>query len=238
MKRAGVYLSVVTAVGLISGARSPGLEALAQGTTSTSRTEVSGSERAFEPLFDGKTLKGWKQITGDPQKWAVENGSLVMLGEGGGWLGTDREYTDYELHLEFKLSPESNSGVYLRAPADASHISRTGMEIQLLDETHPRYKDIKGWQKTGALYHVAAPVPGHLKPTGQWNKLEIRLQLSRIVVRLNGVNVVEYRLNTHPELEAEHPGLKRRSGLIGLQSHNGRVEFRNIRIRSLGPIPR
>jgi hypothetical protein len=238
MKRVGVYVGVVAAVGLISGARGVGPEACAQGTTSTPRKEVSRPEQAFEPLFDGKTLKGWKQISGDPKKWAVENGCLVMLGEGGGWLGTDREYTDFELHLEFKLSPESNSGVYLRAPADASHISRTGMEIQLLDETHPRYKDIKDWQKTGALYHVAAPTPGHLKPTGEWNKLEIRLQLSRIVVRLNGVNVVEYRLNSQPELDAEHPGLKRRSGLIGLQSHNGRVEFRNIRIRGLGPISR
>lgn len=185
----------------------------------------------FKPLFDGKTLNGWKQIAGDPAKWTVENGSIVMLGEGGGWIGTDREYSDFELDLEFKLTPGSNSGVYLRAPADKSHISRTGMEIQLIDEYDPSFKDIKDWQKTGALYHVSAPILGRLKPAGQWNRLQIRLRWSRIVVALNGVNVVEDRLNSHPELEEEHPGLKRRTGLIGLQSHNGRVEFRHIRIR-------
>jgi hypothetical protein len=230
MKQFGIDLGTALAAGLVAMAGGLGPAASAQGTAPTNRIEVVNAESASRSLFDGKTLKGWKQITGDPKKWAVENGSLVMLGEGGGWLGTDREYADFQLDLDFKLSPGSNSGVYLRAPAEASHISRTGMEIQLIDESHPRYKDIKDWQKTGALYHVAAPVPGHLKPAGEWNHLEIRLQLSRIVVTLNGVNVVEDRLNSHPELDAEHPGLKRLSGLIGLQSHNGRVEFRNIRI--------
>src|SRR6185437_2800024 len=116
-----------------------------------------------------------------------------------------------------RLTAGSNSGVYLRAPADTSHISRTGMEIQLLDETDPRYKDIKDWQRTGAIYHVKAPEPGHLKPTGQWNTMQITADGPRVTITLNGALVVDDRLDSHPELFAEHTGLKRPEGLIGLQ---------------------
>ena len=194
-----------------------------------------GDDTGFTRLFDGKDLKGWRVIGGKSEAWAVEQGNLVSLGEGGGWLGTDREYGDFVLRFEFKLTPESNSGIYLRAPAEESHISRTGLEIQLLDDTHPRYKGIKPWQLTGAIYHVAAPKPGHLKPTGEWNTMEIKAEGSHVTVTLNESLIVEDRLDAHPELAAEHTGLKRTHGLIGLQSHNGRVEFRHLMIRDLAP---
>jgi hypothetical protein len=190
-------------------------------------------EAGFTPLFDGKTLDGWQVMGGKPGAWAVSDGKLVSVGEGGGWLATKESYGDFVLRLEFKLSPESNSGVYLRAPADTSHISRTGMEIQLLDETHPRYKDIKDWQKTGAIYHVAPPLPGHLRPTGEWNTMEIRAVGPHVTVTLNASKVVDDRLDSHPELAAEHTGLARTEGRIGLQSHNHRVEFRELWIKRM-----
>jgi hypothetical protein len=193
-------------------------------------------DAGFTPLFDGKSLAGWKVVGGKPDAWGVEDGRIVSYGHGGGWIGTDRTYSDFELRLEFRMTPESNSGVYLRAPRDTTRISRTGMEIQLLDETHPRYKDIKDYQRTGAIYQVAAPRPGHLKPTGEWNTMEIAATGPHVTIKLNGATVVDDRLDAHtdPKLVAEHPGLKRTEGLIGLQSHNGRVEFRNIRVKDLG----
>lgn len=195
--------------------------------------KAQADDAGFHPLFDGASLNGWTRFGGKASAWAVENGTLVSLGDGGGWLGTPDDYADFELRLEFRLSPESNSGIYLRAPADTSHISRTGMEIQLLDETHPRYKGIKDWQRTGAIYHVSAPAPGHLKPTGAWNAMTIRAEGAHVVITLNGATVVDDRLDKHPDLEAEHTGLKRTSGRIGLQSHNGRVEFRSIEVKRL-----
>lgn len=195
-------------------------------------------EPGFVPLFDGASLAGWTRFGGKAEAWAVEDGLLVSLGEGGGWLGTERDYADFDLRFEFRLSPESNSGIYLRAPADTSHISRTGMEIQLLDDGHPRYRTIKDWQRTGAIYHVAPPRPGFLKPVGEWNRMEIRAEGPRVVIRLNGEMVVDDRLDRHPELAAEHTGLARKDGRIGLQSHNGRVEFRAIRVKELRSAPR
>ncbi len=192
-----------------------------------------GEDSNVVPLFNGKNLDGWQRFGGRSEAWDVEDGLLISRGEGGGWLGTEREYADFELSLDFRLTEGSNSGVYLRAPADTSHISRTGMEIQILDEDAPRHKKIQPWQRTGAIYHIAAPQPGHLKPAGQWNTLKIRAEGPHVVIRLNGATVVDDRLDMHPELEAEHTGLKRRSGRIGLQSHNGRVDFRNIQIKPL-----
>lgn len=194
---------------------------------------LAGDDLAPRPLFDGKSLDGWTRFGGKAEAWAVEDGTLVSLGEGGGWLGTERDYDNFVLTFQFRLTPGSNSGVYLRAPADTSHISRTGMEIQLLDDGDPRYKDIKPWQFTGAIYHVAPPERGHLKPTGEWNTMEIRADGPHVVIRLNGATIVDDRIDRHPELEAEHTGLRRQSGRIGLQSHNGRVEFRDLKIKVL-----
>lgn len=183
------------------------------------------------PLFNGRDLEGWTRFGGKAEAWAIEDGQLVSLGEGGGWLGTTRDYDDFDLSLEFRAGPGSNSGIYLRAPADTSHISRTGMEIQILDDHAERYKTLKPWQFTGALYHVAEPKRGHLKPTGEWNTMSISLHGAHLVIKLNGATVVDDHIDRHPpELLKEHTGLSRRTGRIGIQSHNGRVEFRNVMI--------
>jgi hypothetical protein len=65
--------------------------------------------------------------------------------------------------------------------------------------------------------------------------MEIRLHGKRLLIVLNGATILDDRIDQHPDLEAEHTGLKRTEGLIGLQSHNGRVEFRNLKIRDLAP---
>lgn len=208
--------------------------------TSVLAPKAGAAEDAPAPLFDGQTLTGWERIAarvpvGQDRAFGVEEGLLVSRGEGGGWLATAQSYGDFELSLEFRTTPGSNSGVYLRAPADDSHISRTGLEIQILDEEAEIHRTIQPWQKTGAIYHVAAPAPGHLRPPGLWNRLVIQAQGPRVTIRLNGVVVVDDRLDQHPELEAEHSGLKRTEGRIGLQSHNGRVDFRQIQLRRLPP---
>jgi hypothetical protein len=199
-------------------------------------TPAPVDDPGFTPLFDGQTLEGWERFGGqNTEAWKVDDGCLVMEGRGGGWIGTPDDHADFELRLRFRIAePGSNSGIYLRAPADTSHISRTGMEIQILDDPHPRYESIQPWQRCGSIYHVAAADPGHLKPTGEWNDLEIRAVGPHVVITINGQTVVDDRIDQHPELEAEHTGLTRKSGRIGLQCHDGRVEFQDLRVRDLG----
>jgi hypothetical protein len=189
----------------------------------------------FVPLFNGKDLTAWKVYDGKPDSWAVEDGLLVCTGKGGGWLGTNRDYANFVMRLEYRLGPAGNSGVYLRAP-ESGHISRVGMEIQLLDDRDPKYAQLDFYQYTGSIYHVVPPTRRAGKPAKEWNSIEIRAEGRRVRVAVNGIAVVDADLDREmrdPEVAKEHPGLARRSGRLGLQNHHDRIEFRNIRVREL-----
>jgi hypothetical protein len=189
----------------------------------------------FVPLFSGKDLAGWKTYESQPDNWTVEDGLLVCAGKGGGWLGTDRDYANFVLRVEYRLKPAGNSGVYIRAP-EKGRISQVGMEIQILDDNHPNYAALNFYQYTGSVYGVVPPTRRVTNPAGQWNALEIRADGRRIVVVTNGKKVVDADLDRclhDEEVAKEHPGLARATGRIGLQSHTDRVEFRNIRVKEL-----
>ncbi len=190
-------------------------------------------EEGCVPLFNGKDFKGWKQYAGKEGMWIVEKGMLVCTGDDGGWLGTEKDYGDFELRLEYRLKPGGNSGVYIRAP-ETGHISRAGIEIQILDDDHPRYAKLNNYQYTGSVYHIVGPSQRVSRPAGEWNQMVIRAKGKQIRVDLNGKNIVNANLEKYladPAIAKEHPGIARASGKIGLQSHTDRVEFRNILIR-------
>lgn len=189
----------------------------------------------FVPLFNERDLTGWQQYASKQNVWTVEEGMLVCTGRGGGWLGTERDFADFELRLEYRLTPGGNSGVYIRAPQQG-HISRVGMEIQVLDDHHPRYAKLDFYQYTGAIYHVVGPTRRAGKPAGQWNALHIRAKGRDIIVVLNGKKILDTDMGRwlqDPAIAKEHTGLQRTTGRIGLQSHTDRVEYRNIRIKEL-----
>lgn len=194
-----------------------------------------GDKGDFIPLFNGKDLKGWKQYAGKEGVWTVEKDMIVCEKAGGGWLGTDKDYADFELRLEYRLTPAGNSGVYIRAP-ETGHISRVGMEIQILDDAHPNYAKLNNYQYSGSIYHVVGPSERATRPAGEWNEMHIWAKGKQVSVTINGKKVVDADLTKHlenPAVAKEHTGLKRDAGKIGLQSHTDRVEFRNIRIREL-----
>jgi hypothetical protein len=187
----------------------------------------------FVPLFNGKDLAGWKQFGSNKDVWSVEGGMIVCQGSGGGWLGTARDYADFELRLEYRVTPAGNSGVYIRAPTEG-WISRAGMEIQILDDFHPKYANIDFYQYTGSIYHVVAPTRRASKKAGEWNAMTIRAKGREVRVVLNGKTIVDAdldRARKDPAVDKEHPGLSRTTGRIGLQSHTDRVEFRDLRIK-------
>jgi hypothetical protein len=188
----------------------------------------------FTPLFDGKDLDGWKVFDGKKDAWGVEDGMIVTKSGGGGWLLTDKEYGDFEVRVDFKMSEGGNSGVALRAPLKGN-VSYSGMEIQLLDDVwHKKnLKDLKPVQYTGAIYGVVAPSKDALKPVGEWNTIDITAKGRQITIVLNGVKTVDANLDDYKASEKEHPGLKREKGHLGLQSHSNRVEFRNVYVKEL-----
>jgi hypothetical protein len=152
-------------------------------------TAGAADDAGFKPLFNGTDLTGWKQIGGKEGIWGVEKGMLVTRSGGGGWLSTEKTYADFILRLEYRMAPGGNSGVFLRTPREGNPWI-VGMEIQLLDDPHPKYKTIKPWQHTGSIYGVVPPKKSALKPAGEWNRVEVRAKGPNITVILNGETVV------------------------------------------------
>jgi hypothetical protein len=197
-------------------------------------------EEGYAPLFNGKDLTGWvygKTATGENKVgagYAVENGVLFCTAEGGGNLFTEKEYADFSFRFEFKLTENANNGIGIRAPlaGDAAYV---GMEIQVLDDSGPRNRNLRPEQYHGSIYNLVAAKRGSQKPVGEWNSQEIEARGTQIKVSLNGTVILETNL-THMDDEAKlrrHPGLKNTKGHIGLLGHGARVEFRNLRIKEL-----
>ncbi len=191
---------------------------------------VQTRERDVDLLATG--LVGWQQIGGQDGVWRVEDGVLSVEGENGGWLATHRQYGNFALSLEFRVSPGGNSGVFIRAPLEGDP-AYTGLEIQIVDDYAERQNPLESWQYTGSLYGVQAPSDRVSKKAGQWQTMVIIARGPRIQVGLNGTKIVDADLTNYSHLANTHPGLARTGGYIGLQSHGSRVEFRNIRIREL-----
>ena len=173
-------------------------------------------EQGFVPIFDGKTLDGWKGAT---QGYAAENGLLVCQKKGGGNLFTVKEFGDFIFRFEFRLEPGGNNGVSVR-----------GQEIQILDDYAPQYKNIKPCQYHGSIYCSVPAKRGHTKFACEWNSEEIMVQGSRWKVTVNGAVVVDVDLATVPGKEAL---AKRTKGPLGFLGHGSRVEFRNLRVKEL-----
>ena len=196
---------------------------------------TSGAESGFVPLFDGKTLDGWRIVGQKGSGYVVEKGLLVCPADGGGNLFTTREYANFILRFEFRLFEGSNNGIGIRAPLEGD-AAYAGMEIQILDDGAPRYQGrLKPAQYHGSIYDVIPAKQGFKKPTGEWNSEEITAKGRLIKVVLNGTTIVDANLDSvrDPAVLKKHPGLSRSSGHIGLLGHGTRVEFRNFRIQEL-----
>jgi len=189
-------------------------------------------EEGFVPLFNGKDLTGWVGLT---TGYKVENGVLVCPKETGGNICTEKDYADFILRLEFKLTAGANNGVGIRVP-NGKQASVYGMEIQVLDDTAPQYKNLKAYQFCGAIYSCVAPERGHLAPVGERNAMEITANGRKVSVKLNGATVVDADLAKVAEdaaLVKAHPGVKSPTGRIALLGHKSLVEFRNLRVKEL-----
>lgn len=186
----------------------------------------------FYPLFNGKDLTGW---TGNLNGYQAEDGMIVVHPEkSSGNLYTENTYADFVLRFDFQLTPGANNGIGIRAPlsGDAAYL---GMEIQVLDNEHPKYAQLQPYQYHGSVYGVIPAKRGFLLPAGQWNTEEISIRGDEIKVTLNGTVITEGNLSAAGKNgtmdHKEHPGLLRKEGHIGFLGHGDVVRFKNIRIK-------
>lgn len=192
-------------------------------------------KEGFELLFDGTNMHAWQ---GNIVDYALEGGviSLTPSKSFGGNLYTKKEYEDFVFRFEFQLTPGANNGLGIRTPMgkDAAYY---GMELQILDNTAPIYKNLKKTQYHGSVYGIIAAKRGALKPVGEWNVQEVVAKGDHIKVILNGQVIVDGNIREATKNGTydgrEHPGLFNKKGYIGFLGHGNPLKFRNIRVKEL-----
>lgn len=193
----------------------------------------------WQSAFNGYDLSGWvvegtaTYKEGDVEKrvWYVEDGKIVCAGKGFGFLRYDRPLCDFVLNLEFRMSPNCNSGIGIRAdkydPKNPdSRPSISGYEIQIFDDAG-KQPDV---HSSMSLYRYVAPLKNAIKPAGEWNWVQITARGTHLRVVLNG-EVVQDLDQTTVEAIKDKP----LCGYFSVQNHGGYVEFRNIFFKDLTP---
>jgi hypothetical protein len=230
------------------------LMALLIGTVSIAWVKAAPASQEPEPgftsLFNGKDFTGWiygRRANGAENKsgkgYQIENGVIYSTKEDGGNLYTEKEYANFVFRFEFRLTPNANNGIGIRAPleGDAAYV---GMEIQVLDDSGSMYTNLLPGQYHGSIYKVVPAKRGFQKPVGEWNAEEITANGRQITIKLNGTTIVdanlddvkeEATLKEHRDLTKPEGsrGIANTMGHIGFLGHGAHVEFRNIRIKVL-----
>lgn len=198
-------------------------------------------------LFDGNDLNGWRTFKNKKGSWKAADGMLCSRSadEGNADLITDSVYTNFELDIDWKISPEGNSGILYMVTEDYDHSYLSGPEYQLIDDDGFPEK-IQDWQKTGANYAMQPPSVKAANKPGEWNHTKIIVNNGYVEHWLNGKKVVEYDLWSDTWKKQKAAGKWKddvgyaasKTGHIALQSSHSNVEtsgvcFRNIKIKRL-----
>ena len=162
----------------------------------------------FTALFNGKDLTHWQADENAQEHWKAEDGVLHYDGKGRS-LRTEKEYGDFILQLDWKITPKGDSGIYLRGRP----------QVQIWDRE----------EGSGGLWnnkeHESKPLVAADNPPGEWNTFKIELRGEKVTVHLNGKLVVD---DTPMDTLGD-----REEGPILLQHHGHPLWFRNIFIKEL-----
>jgi hypothetical protein len=168
----------------------------------------------FTSLFNGKDLTAWKNADKQPE-WTVENGLIHYTGKGGKNLATAKNYKDFEMWVDWKITKDGDSGIYLRGQP----------QVQIWDNP----------EGSGGLWNNPPKSDGKVplytgkerkdKKVGEWNTFYIKMVGAKVTVALNNVIVVDNALFLDGKIPAEGP--------IELQVHGTPLWFRNVFVREI-----
>jgi hypothetical protein len=170
-------------------------------------------------LFDGETPYGWQPV--GEAKWEVVDGEIRTSGEAPGFLMTTTEWRNFSLHVEFKANQRTNSGVFLRTPLEPTDPAKDCFELNIAPADNPYPTGSFVLRKKSA----STPTPDRAPKKGdeaQWHSFDVRVEKAAFWVQLDGKQVLDY-------LDEKPSGI----GHIGLQSREGAVAFRNVRLMPL-----
>jgi hypothetical protein len=206
-------------------------------------------DSGWELLFDGTTLNGWRDYNGTvlTGPWEVESGTIKADGKGSdasGYIVTDKQYENFILSWDWKISEGGNSGVLYHVIENRKFQVPyvTGPEYQLIDDVN--FPDpLEEWQKCGADYAMYLPDKAklHVNPAGQWNNSKIVFDNGHVEYWMNGVKTLGFEAWTHDWFTRKNSGKWEKApeyglastGVICLQDHGYPAWFRNMKIKQL-----
>jgi hypothetical protein len=162
-------------------------------------------------LFDGQTLFGWKANSN--ANWQVKDKTIVVDSGEPGLLCTTAQFGDYVLKAEFRSAKGTNSGIFLHTPLKPTDPSKDCYELNIAppDNPFPTCSLVRRGKAEGNF------------ESDDWQAYEVTVQGGQVKIVLNGKLALDY---TDPQ--------PLRRGHIGLQLNQGKVEFRNIKLKPLG----
>ena len=203
--------------------------------------------KGFEPIFNGNDLSGWQGLVENPiararmskqelakkqqeadarlkESWSVRDGAIYFTGHGDN-LCTIRPYGDFEMLVDWKISRDGDSGIYLRGSP----------QVQIWDPTGKSESTRVG---SGGLFNNeknrSTPIRVADNPVGEWNTFHIRMVGERVTVHLNGILVVDNEVMEN-YWDRSIPIFPEEA--IELQAHGNELAFRNIYVKELGNKP-
>lgn len=246
---------VLLAVTVLSCTKSGTQQEATQEMESTPNALTEEEKAAgWELLFDGSTLAGWKRYNHDTigPLWSVKDGMIICDGTGfgegsgdhGGSLMTTRSFGNFELSIEWKMTPGGNSGIlyHVVESPEYGHDYETGPEYQVMDDAGWQGGALNEAQKVGSNYDMfEAPPTKKVMPVGEWNTARIVYNNGHVEHWLNGEKTVEfeegseeYNKRYQSSKWVGYPGWnKSKVGAISLQDHGAPVYYRSIKIRPL-----
>lgn len=213
----------------------------------TGTVDKKQADTGWTTLFDGISLSGWRTYQNKKSdSWSVQDGSLHCIGstedksDTRSDLITNDQFENFDLTIDWKISPKGNSGIMYMVKEKDSTAYKTGPEYQVIDDKNFPEK-LEDWQKTGANYAMNPAPAAAPNPVGEWNNTEIILNKGHVEHWLNGKKIVEYELwsdewkaNKAKGKWKDTPGYgMSKTGHIALQDHGSEAWFRNIKIRKL-----
>ncbi|NQZ58148.1 MAG: DUF1080 domain-containing protein [Lentisphaeraceae bacterium] len=196
----------------------------------------------WQLLFNGKDISQWRNFKKQTvnKKWKIVDGSMSLSARRGGDLITKKQYENFDFKLEWKISENGNSGVFILVDEKGKQIYSHAPEIQILDNEGHRDKKLPT-HRSGSLYDMIEAPAASQKKAGQWNKLRILLNRRHLQIWQNNIQTVDIVIGSEKwnkvlaksKFKNWQGFAKNSTGHLGLQDHGNVVFYKNLKIREI-----